>query len=48
MIKVAVVERRVCGVPGYRAECLGCAWKGEPRAREATALKDAKTHTAHV
>lgn len=44
MIKVAIVERTVLGLKGYRAECLGCDWKGPPREQEAKAVEDAKSH----
>ena len=47
VIRVAVIERIVCGVAGYRAECLGCDWKGKPRAREDSAVRDARLHTKH-
>lgn len=44
MIRVAVVERNILGVLGYRAECLDCAWAARPRTTEEAAVKDAKGH----
>jgi hypothetical protein len=36
------------GMGTYQAQCMGCPWKGSWRRKEAKAVEDGKTHTAHM
>lgn len=49
VISVAVMQLTVFGLDSYRAKCMHCAWTGTPRAKEATATRDAQKHgAAHI